>query len=193
MTAPQKAPNLDALSFGPMPKERWKQHPPPFTWYEISSNGRVRSYLGPNQNSKPRKTPKMMKTRTPKDGYPRVTLQTDSGKKVVRRVHLLVARAFLGPTKKRIVRHKDGNPGNPKLSNLEYGTLRQNSHDKYRHGTHGIGDQNSRALLSEKEALEIYSLKGIESQASLANRYNLSPQAVSDIHRGITWSEITGA
>lgn len=176
-----------------MATERWKQHPPPFTWYEISSKGRVRSYLGANQNSKTRKAPKMMKVRTPKDGYPRVTLQTDSGKKVVRRVHLLVARTFLGAPKGRIVRHKNGKPEHPELSNLTYGTLKQNSHDKYRHGTHGIGDQNSRALLSEKDALEIYSLRGTESQVSLANRFGLSPQSVSDIHRGITWTEITGA
>lgn len=135
-----------------------------------------------------------MKTRIGKDGYPRVTLQDADGKKVVERVHLLVAEEFLGPARGRIVRHLDGNRKNPDLSNLEYGTFQENSDDKYFHGTAQVGEQNSQALLSKKEVNEIRRLYRQRSggrrkytQAEIGAMFQISRQAVSDIVRGKTW------
>ena len=62
---------------------------------------------------------RLMKIRIGKDGYPRVTLQDAEGDKIVERVHLIVAEAFLGPAKGRIIRHLDGDRENAKLNNLE--------------------------------------------------------------------------
>ena len=87
-----------------------------------------------------------------------------------------------------MVRHKDGKPSNPKLSNLEYGTQRENSKDKLRHGTHARGTNNASALLSPHEVKQILRLKGEMTQQEIADEYGISRQAVSDIHRGITWS-----
>lgn len=53
------------------------------------------------------------------------------------KVHRAVALAFLGePPPGQEVRHKDGDPGNAELSNLEYGTRSENMRDAVRHGTH---------------------------------------------------------
>ena len=170
--------------------EVWKKIPG-YPGYDASDLGRIRSYKGVNQNAPLRKKPRIMKQRIPKsDGYPRVTLQDKEGKKVVRQVHLLIARTFLGPAKGRVVLHKDGKRKNRKPSNLRYGTHQVNMDDKYIHGTHGMGERNTQALVSEKERNKILKLKGQMTQREIADEYGISRQAVSDIHRGITWAHV---
>ena len=167
-----------------MPSERWKNihgHRD----YEISSRGRVRS--------KKRGRAKLMKTRVGDDDYLRVTLQDDQGNKVVRRIHILVARAFLGPANGRMVLHKDGDYENPDLSNLRYGSGKDNNADKYRHGTHGMGSRNSQALLKESEVIDIFDNPDGWYQQELADYYGISRQAVSDIQNGVTWQKVTRA
>ena len=134
-----------------------------------------------------------MKTRKGDDGYPRVTLQTSGGKKKVERVHLLVAKSFLGPARGRIVLHKNGKEWMPRLDNLRYGTHLQNTDDKRKHGTDQGGERNSQSELIKKHAKQIYKLKGKYTQRSIAEMFGVSRQAVSDIHRGVTWSTVTGA
>lgn len=52
-------------------------------------------------------------------------------------VHVLVAAAFLGPRPDGMqVRHADGDRFNNHLSNLCYGTSKDNTDDAIRHGTH---------------------------------------------------------
>lgn len=169
--------------------EAWKKIPG-YPGYEVSDLGRVRSYKGVNQNSPLRKKPRLMRTRIPEDGYPRVTLQNGEGRKVVRQVHLLVARAFLGPAQGRVVLHKDGKRHRIMLSNLRYGTHQVNMDDKYIHGTHGMGERNTQALLTERERNKILKLKGQMTQQEIADEFGISRQAVSDIHRGVTWGHV---
>ena len=165
-------------------KERWRQAPG-YPDYDVSDLGRVRSWKAGSR-------PKLMKQRPGSDGYPRVTLQNAKGEKKVERTHLLVARAFLGPARGRLVRHKSTSYS-PKLSNLEYGSYMDNHKDKYRDGTDQRGEKNSQAELIRKHAKQIYRLKGKKTQREIAERFGVSRQAVSDIHRGITWAEVTGA
>ena len=168
----------------PTQKERWRQIPG-YKDYDVSSRGRIRSWKG-GQSS-------LMKTRTGSDGYIRVTLQDSRGSKKVQRVHILVARAFLGPARGRLVRHKDGKVSNPKLTNLEYGSYLDNKLDKHRHGTDQVGERNSQAELTKEHVREIYKLKGKYTQQQIAEMFGVSRQAVSDIHRGITWANVTKA
>ena len=174
-------------------KERWRQISG-FSWYDISSEGRVRTWKPdrPSQRQA-RKTPKIMKQRKDRDGYPRVTLTDDDGKKKVVRTHIMVAHAFLGPAKGRLVLHKKNKRTDPRLANLEYGSYEDNTDDKYISGTHQMGEQNSRAEITKKQAKEIWRLQGKSTQTKIARKYKISRQAVSDIHRGITWAEVTGA
>jgi hypothetical protein len=173
-------------------KERWRQIPD-FNWYDVSSLGRIRSWKPDHPSQKKARTkPKIMRTRLDRDNYPRITLQDDKGKKRVVRIHNLVARAFLGPAKGRLVLHKKNKRGKAHLENLEYGSYEDNNDDKYISGTHQMGENNSRAEVTKKQAKEIYRLKGKMTQMKIAERYDVSRQAVSDIHRGITWAEATG-
>lgn len=164
-------------------RERWRQAPG-YPEYDVSDRGRVRSWTTGR--------PRLMKQRTGGDGYPRVTLQDARGRKRVERTHIMVARAFLGPARGRLVRHKTKSK-KPALSNLEYGSHMDNHKDKYRDGTDQRGEKNSQAELTKTHAKQIYKLKGKYTQLEIAEMYGISRQAVSDIHRGITWDEVTGA
>jgi len=165
-------------------KERWRQIPG-YRDYDVSDLGRIRSWKGGKS--------RIMKTRRGSDGYPRVTIQSAGGDKKVERVHLLVARAFLGSARGRLVRHKDGKNWRPMLSNLEYGTYLDNKQDKHRHGTDQVGERNSQSELIKRHAKQIHRLKGKYTQKEIAEMFGVSRQAVSDIHRGVTWADVTGA
>ncbi len=165
------------------PQERWRQVRG-FPDYDVSDKGRVRTWKS--------KKPILMKVRPGSDGYPRITIQNHRGQKKVKRVHILVARAFLGPARGRLVRHKSKSKS-AAVTNIEYGSYMDNHRDKYRDGTDQRGEKNSQAELIRKHAKEIYKLKGRFTQKEIAAMFGVSRQAVSDIHRGVTWARVTGA
>ena len=71
----------------------------------------------------------------PKRGYLQVMLYKD-GTRVPRKVHRLVAEAFHGPgLPGQEIRHLDGVRINNAASNVAWGTPKENSDDKMRHGT----------------------------------------------------------
>lgn len=83
--------------------------------YLISDRGRV--MLSNNKIAKPSFDSR---------GYPQIVLTID-GKRIGRRIHILVADIFIGnPLKLREVNHKDGNKLFPDVLNLEYCTSKDN-------------------------------------------------------------------
>ena len=56
-------------------------------------------------------------------------------------VHTLVAQAFIGerPSPEHEVLHNDGDPWNNSVSNLRYGTTRENAQDRERHRRQRLG------------------------------------------------------
>lgn len=73
-------------------------------------------------------------------------------------------------------------------NHLSWKTPVENNADKIAHGTSNRGERHGHAKLTEAQAREVISLRGIESQRSLARRFGISQQTVSDIHRGKHWS-----
>lgn len=109
--------------------ERWasiSDHPN----YEVSDQGRVRS-LGTKGHPG-----RILNGSVGKYGHIRVRLRTN-GSTQRHFVHVLVMSAFAGPRPAGLqVRHLDGRAGNNSLSNLKYGTARENQLDSIEHGTH---------------------------------------------------------
>lgn len=111
--------------------------------YEVSSHGRVRSWVKPGRSGNVREVPKVLAA-AGRRGTRRGTFQgyitvwsggTGEGKAGVP-VHILVAEAFLGPRPEgQEIRHLDGNSLNNYASNLAYGTRSENILDAVRHGT----------------------------------------------------------
>lgn len=70
--------------------------------------------------------PTPLHQRTDKDGYKEVGLYR-KGKRYFRRVHRLVAETFIpNPNHLPQINHKDGNPSNNKVDNLEWCTCQDN-------------------------------------------------------------------
>lgn len=112
--------------------ERWLPIPG-FDGYEVSDLGRVMSYKS--------KTPRLLKLHLNTNGYIHAGIYRDA-KMCFRTVHGLVALAFLGPRPDGLViRHLDGDPTHNALSNICYGTHRENALDTVRHGRHHLASK----------------------------------------------------
>jgi hypothetical protein len=109
--------------------ETWRPIPGYEGRYDVSDQGRVRSWLG---WGKP--VPHVLACDRSSLGYVRVTLHL-SGRQSTITVHRLVMQAFVGPPPEGLeVRHLDGDRTNNRLSNLRYGTASENMQDRIRHG-----------------------------------------------------------
>ena len=94
--------------------EEWKTTQ--YKNYEVSNKGRVRN----------KTTKVILKPCKNKQGYLQVGLM-DNKKHYVRRVHRLVALAFLdNPLNKETVNHIDGNKENNNVTNLEWCSIKEN-------------------------------------------------------------------
>lgn len=84
--------------------------------YMVSTHGNIKS-MNYNKTGKE----KLMKLREDKDGYLTVSLVDKNGKSSPRKVHRLVAMAFIeNPNNLPMVNHKDENKSNNHVENLEW-------------------------------------------------------------------------
>lgn len=164
-------------------QEEWR----PIAWapnYEVSSVGRVRSWLRRGGFSKPPVEPRIMSTRVnaKAGGYVIVDLQID-GAKATAYVHRLVLEAFKGSSFAGAeARHMDGNPTNNVPDNLEWGTSSENKADMVRHGTHTRGSRNGQARLSAEQVVAVRS--GEEPSNVVAARLGVSQATICKIRKG---------
>lgn len=104
-----------------LPKQIWRDIPNYEGLYQVSNTGRVRS-LNYRRTAKT----KVRKQGTNKLGYKNVNLCKD-GKRKGYLVHRLVAQAFIpNPNNYPVVNHKDENPSNNTVWNLEWCTQEYN-------------------------------------------------------------------
>lgn len=151
-------------------REVWRAIPG-YPGYKVSNRGRVKS---------PRK---MLKPITTANPYPMVALKNQI--KVY--VHAVVLLAFVGPPPKRkICRHLDDRPTNNKLSNLCYGTRKQNWEDSVKHGTARRGEKNHNSLLTEKSVKEIRLSN--ETYDVLAKKYKVKKSTILNVRCGRSWA-----
>ena len=126
-----------------------------------------------------------------KDGYVIVSVKNDQCKLKDMRAHRLVLLAFVGECPDGMVcRHLDGNPSNNALSNLRWGTQKENSLDKERHGRGNKGEKHGNALLSEEQVREIKRLGKTVSQPQLAKMFSVSKGCIHDIVKNINWKHV---
>lgn len=115
-------------AMGNAPDEAWAAIPGYEETYRISSLGRV--YSSP----RPRTAGGLLTWSPDRYGYPRVTLVQDGRQRKIR-VHVLVMLTFVGPTPRgKEIRHLNGDSADPRLTNLAFGTHRENMADAIAHG-----------------------------------------------------------
>lgn len=130
-----------------------------------------------------------------KDGYKQIGLRAN-GKRKYYRVHRLIAQAFLpNPDNLSQINHKNGVKDDNTLDNLEWVTPKQNIQHAWENLSWEKRDQkgsaNNNAVVTEDIVKQIWSLKGTQTQKSIALLFGISEDVVSMIHRQVTWRHIT--
>lgn len=173
--------------------EVWASIPGYDGYYEASSLGRIRSIerlVRHNYGGMKKQRGKVLATSVLPGGYEIVALCKD-GKPVNARVPRLVLMAFCGvPQDGMAACHGDGNPSNNRLSNLRWGTYKENESDKILHGTSFVGERATRAVLSEADALEIIG-RPSDHRSSLAKEFGVSEATIRAIRTGRSWMHLS--
>lgn len=163
---------------------------PGFTGYQVSNDGRVRSCRNTHgQLTSDWHTLKpILQSQTKRLT---VNLAGQSGGKyrfAVKQVHQLVLLAFVGVQPPGMqVRHLDGNPLNNNLSNLRYGTPKENGEDTARHGSLK-GENNPHAKITWAIAAKIRLLRDMGFKLTeIAEFYPLKKAMISRIARRKAW------
>ena len=159
---------------------------PGFRAYKVSNQGRVFSC----------KRQRLLVLQTTSNDRCRKVSLSRRGKLHHFLVHRLVLLAFVGPCPKGCeCNHKDGNPKNNRLENLEWITCSENT----RHAIDVLGrdfgrpgETSGTSKLTEKEVLQIRRLRETTdlSLVSLARRFGVSHPTISNIVKRKTWKHI---
>ena len=174
-------------------KEIWKDIKDYEGLYQVSNLSRVRSLerweMLKNGYSRYRKG-RILKTHIDKYGYERVMLYKD-GKQKLKQVHRLVAEAFLpNPDNLPQVNHKDENPLNNVVSNLEWCNSKYNIN---------FGTRNERVAEKLSKPVLQYTLDGefvrewdsaiqAEREGGFNNRHIISVcKGKRPHHKGYIW------
>ena len=96
-----------------------------FPGYKIGSKGTIISYR--NYHGEITDKCKTLKPSIDKDGYYCVSIYTIDRRKITKRIHRLVANAFLGKHDDLVVNHINGNKLDNTVENLEWVTAKENS------------------------------------------------------------------
>lgn len=107
-------------------------------------------------------------------------------------IHKLVLLSFKGPCPDGMeIRHLNGNATDNRLDNLIYGTKRENTEDRFRHGTVLAGARHPRAKLTENDILSIRerALNG-ESASGIARELGITKGHAARIIRGKAWKDV---
>lgn len=181
-------------------REQWREIPGYEGVYEVSNHGRVRSLdrlvsmrsgRGPNAIFYQRYPGRLLRPGVASHGYPTVCLNT-GGKRKSYCLHELVLATFVCPRPEgQEALHGDGDKGNNHLSNLRWGTRKENRADAARHGTIVRGENFKHAKLTRDAVILIRRSRGRVSQSALAARLGVSPAAVQAVHDGRTWDHIS--
>lgn len=187
------------------PVEEWRAVVGYEGLYEVSSLGRVRSLdrlreqliaRGPDRT---RTVSRRLRGRVlaplpiKSGGYLGVNL-SDGSRQKVRKIHQLVAAAFLGPRPDGLIPlHWDGDSHNNRSSNLRYGTHKENTADAIRHGTFVLGERRTQATITAADAGAIKALLGSTSMGQLGRAFGISRAAVTQIRDEVTWRDATAA
>lgn len=126
------------------------------------------------------------------NGYATVFL----GQKARRFVHRLVLEAFVGPCPpgKQACHFPDRDTKNNHITNLRWGTPKENGRDREFQGTLFFGERNPRSKLTTADVLTIRKEcdLGAVDRATIARRFKVCVSLISKIAARTSWRHIPG-
>lgn len=179
-------------------REVWKDIPSFEGIYQASTDGRIKRVSnGPSTYAG-----RILKPTTHYNGYMEVSLCADGKQYKSLRIHTLVLITFSKPKPDGYqCRHLDGNKQNNRLTNLVWGTSKENANDRRNHGGYKgtRGSKNITAKLTENQVKEIRKLLGSTLKnkhnkgltlKQIAQQYGVSIPTISAIKIGRTWKNM---
>lgn len=170
---------------------------PGFQDYFATTDGKIFS-TAKRFNSPNPSVPRQLKSWKNRGKHLAVSLVKD-GVIIRRYVHSLILETFVGKCKVgQMCRHLDGNGLNNNLSNLKWGTMKENQMDRIVHGTDNRGEKHGMSRLTIKNVIKIRKLfaaanthyrkkdKGVNYK-EIAIKFNVAPSTIRNIVRGLTW------
>lgn len=153
-----------------------------FPNYSVSTLGQIKN----------NKTNRILKLGSGTGGYLKCNL-SKNGKQETRRVHRLVAEAFLPISNiNDVVNHKDGDKHNNSVSNLEWTTQSSNIKHSFANNLSDKGEIHYNSKLTQEDVDFIrknYKPRDKEfSGVALAKRFGVTHQLISAIISNKTWN-----
>lgn len=172
--------------------EEWRDIPG-FVGYQVSSHGNLRSRWTPNGTRILTANWRPLKPYRNKTGYRHTSLFNGRHQQRLK-VHRLVLIVFVGPCPPgKGACHKNDIPDDNRLSNLYWGTQKENMADMKRngHAPDQSGSRGPRAKLTEEQvqAIRVRYRQG-ETQTALAREYKVAQQTISGIVTYATWQHV---
>jgi len=155
--------------------------------YAISDFGRLKKTKN-RKNS----TNQILKQSTTEKGYKFKMIKKD-GVSTINYIHIAVAKAFIpNPDNLPEVNHKFGKKWDNRKTELEWSTSSDNMKHSYALGLQVSlkGENHNMSKLTEKEVLEIRTLKGVITHKELGEKYGVSRQTISKIMNNTLWKHI---
>lgn len=163
--------------------ETWRAIPGYQDRYEVSSFGRVRSWM--NGRWGRRELPVLRSQFIGSNGYPEVGLQ-DGSKKTNKLVHELVLLAFVSERPhEHVACHADDVKTNNHVTNLRWRTRRDNHADSVSNGGAVLNGPRANAKLSRRDLSRIATMiKNGKSNRAIAAHVGVSHSRISNIRNG---------
>lgn len=164
----------------------WRTYPD-YPFIQANQFGEIRTkerYLTNKNGVKRHYKEHFLKQRADKDGYMIIDAH-ENGRKATLKVHRIVATCFLpNPDNLPQVNHKDNNPKNNSVSNLEWCTTQYNTAYKEKYGT--SAKEAAKALRKPMFAVNLKTLEKLyfKSQHEAANQLNIDQTSIIRVAKG---------
>lgn len=119
-------------------------------------------------------------------GRPYVVLTTPDKRRFTKKIHRLVAEAFIpNPEGKPHVAHNDGDSHNNTVGNLRWATAKENNQDKDIHGTRGF-----KITMEDARRIRATYSYGGTTHRELAGLFGIGKSTVNKILNNHAWQEL---
>lgn len=154
--------------------------------YSLNRAGQL---FSDNPNSKKVKGVREVKGYIDTTGYRRVQIVNDQGTPRRYHLHRLMLLTWVGkcPSSNHQARHLDGNKLNNTLSNLAWGTRKQNQMDRVATGTSNRGERHPQHKYSLALILEAREMARSKSRKEISLITGIPYDSLCQILRGDTW------